>query len=110
MQDVNRQPPIVSTGFHKLKPFVRQGRKPIGELEREQFTKQRPDAYAGIEIATSSEVVIFLFIISTIGTIEREFHEARERNHAPLRDFRLNSLDNTLQLFAGFVAGADLAK
>ena len=54
--------------------------KPVSKLEREQLTKEFADADAGEKVTVFSNIVLFFFIKSTIGTIQREVHKAGEWN------------------------------
>ena len=56
--------------------------QPLRKLKRQQLAEQAPHAHAGVEIAAAPDNVLFLLIISIIWTIERQLHEARERNGA----------------------------
>ena len=83
--------------------------QPGGKLGGEQFPEEAADGDAGVVIAAAAEGVIFLFIKSTNGTIEGEFHEARERNNAALGDFSPDYFNGGAQKSHALRCGADLA-
>ena len=71
--------------------------EPPGELKGQQFAKQWTDADAGVEITPPTDVVIFLFIKSTIWTIQRQFHKLCEGNRTVFRNFGAYSIGNSVQ-------------
>ena len=72
--------------------------EPFRDLKRQQFTKKAPHTHAGVVIAANSDNVLFLLVISTIWTIERQFHKARERNGASIPYLPRNSLADLIHL------------
>ena len=64
--------------FGRLCPIFRL--EPIAELERQKFSKQPPDTDTCEKVPIFTDIVLFFFIKSTIGTIQREVHKRRERN------------------------------
>ena len=54
--------------------------KPIAELERQKIAKQTADADTREKVPIFTDIVLFFFIKSIIGTIQREVHKCRERN------------------------------
>ena len=65
--------------------------EPFRKLERQQLAKQAPHTHAGVVIAAAPDNVLFSFVISTIWTIERQRHEAREGNGASVPYLSRNS-------------------
>ena len=83
--------------------------EPYGKLKGQQFPEGAADAHAGVEIAAPPDRVIFFFIKSTIRTIERQFHEAREGNRAAPGDFRADFIGRGAQKLSGLQCGAGIA-
>ena len=109
IQDVVRQPPVVRACFDyvnlarvafdlRLQTLDFRLFQPFRELKRQQFPEQWPHTDARVEVAAPADRVIFLFIISTIRTIQSEFHEAREGNCACNRDFCPDYVGHSLQM------------
>ena len=84
---ISCEPSIVRARFDDLQSVRSAFGKPLRKLKRKQFAKQRPNAYTGVKISTPANRVLFSFVESTIGTIQRQFHEAGEGNLAISRDF-----------------------
>jgi len=74
-------------------------RLPFRKLKREQFSEQAAHAHAGVVIAAAPDDVLFSFVISTIWTIERQLHEAREGDSAFVTYFSRNSFAEFVQWF-----------
>jgi hypothetical protein len=72
--------------------------KPFSKLKRQQFAEQRAYADVRKKIAAFPSCVLFLFVISTKRTIERQFHETRELDRAVFVNFYAD-------LFGGGVQG-----
>ena len=53
--------------------------KPLGELGCQQLPKEGPHTDTGEKVSTLANPVLYLFIISTIGTIKRQLHESLKR-------------------------------
>ena len=65
--------------------------QPIRELNGQQFTKQMAHTDARVEIPAPPRRVVRAFIVSKIGTVKGQLHEAREGDASPLADFVLNN-------------------
>src|SRR5437879_4989745 len=76
--------------------------QPVGELPRQQLTKQASHTDAGVKIAAAANNVLFLFVIPINRTIKRQFHEARESDASSLPDLLRNNFGNLIQLLASW--------
>src|ERR1035441_7971781 len=80
--------------------------EPLPKLEGQQLAKQAPHTHACVVIATTPNNVLFSLVISINWTIEREFHEARERDSAFIGNLSSNYFGSLIQLSG---CGANLA-
>ena len=87
-QDIGRQLPIVCTRFNNM--LSRPCRKPLGKLETEQLTKERPGTCTSKIIAFAPYAPWF-FIITRLMSIERKRHEMRKRYRPTFFDFIANN-------------------
>ena len=73
-------------GFNQL-DRVRAGFKPLTEAGSEERPEERAGADVGIEIALNTDPALVLLVVSRIGTVEGQLHEAGERNDLLPFDF-----------------------
>jgi len=100
VQNISRQLSIVwasldnpqfpGRDFHPLEPFCK--------LKCQQLAEQRARTHTRKKIARPSNLVLFLFIISTIGTIKGQLHKTPKRDDTFSCNFRSNFLDGINQV------------
>ena len=68
-------------------------------MESQELAKKLSDRDTCEEIAVPANAVCFCFIISKIGTIKGQFHEANEGNNTALcKDFAANDFEEQIHL------------
>src|ERR1035441_1905846 len=80
--------------------------EPLRKSEGQQLAKQAPHTHASIVIAATPNNVPFSLIISINWTIEREIHEARERDDPFVGNLSRDYFSSLVQMSR---CGADLA-
>ena len=81
-QDVTRELTVMRASFNQMQRTGSEGFQPLGELPRQQFTKQAANTDASVEISQSADLSGVTLVVSSFETVERDLHEARE-GHSP---------------------------
>src|SRR5581483_5028736 len=76
-EDVAGKPGVVGAGFNELNRAFRSS-QPFGELKGEQLTKETAHADTGKKITGTPSRCTRTRVVSNIGTIQGQFHEAGE--------------------------------
>src|SRR5208282_2672732 len=85
--------------LHYLRLVLRQ---PFRKLECQQLAEKAPHADAGVVTAAAPDGVLFSFVITTIWTIQRQLHKAREGDSALVAYFSRNSFAKFVQWIGGW--------
>ena len=86
-QNIRRQLAVMGAGFHNLLAVAGPLAEPIDELNREQCPEQIADADAGKEVAALPRRCLRTLVVSKIGTVQRQLHEAPKRYKSSLCHF-----------------------
>ena len=72
----------------------------LGELQGEQFAKERTEVDAGDEIARASRTSGGARVVAELGMVEREVHERGHSDGAALMDARANQVGDRQQTYS----------